>query len=317
MTATKVKNSCDIRKGQARKKYLSNKLVIDLTNYVPDSPLVKSYWNTYHCREVIRVEDGKSRATYCKNRWCLTCQSIRIGALINGYEPALNALKEPYFVTLTAPTVQGDQLEDRVKDFGHKWRRLMNSSAQRKMNLQGVRKAECTARPNNHYHYHFHVVVDGKANAEWMRKRWLQLNPTATIKANDIRPVDTEKGWKELFKYFTKLTTKLKNDKRVNIPADRLDVIFNAMRGRRVYQPFGDIRAVSEDIEEINEGAVEVDEGLYKWLAHDWYNDSTGELYSGYIPSTKEQNTNHSDEDKIFDHCKFERTWAQDEWEPS
>ena len=60
------------------------------------------------------------------------CSSIRIATLINGYSPQLLELKEPYFVTLTAPTVLADELPQRIKHFGDIFRKIIHTRSARK-----------------------------------------------------------------------------------------------------------------------------------------------------------------------------------------
>ena len=72
-----------------------------------------------------------------------------------------------------------------------------------------------------------------------------------------------------------------------------MDNIFKVMRGRRVFQPLGIKKDISEDINEIQSQEYEIEEGEFTWWwenkLHDWVNlDSTIKL-SGYIPSEKEK----------------------------
>jgi len=103
-----------------------------------------------------------------------------------------------------------------------------------------LRKLECTYNAEREdYHPHFHIAVDGRLQANAMLRRWLDLHPEASPQAQDVRPCDTG-ALKELFKYFTKIITKRPGISSHAVPsALALDVIFSAMRGRRVYQPMG------------------------------------------------------------------------------
>lgn len=164
------------------------------------------------------------------------------------------------------------------------WNKIRTSRENRIRKIQGVRKAECTVRPNGHYHYHFHIVVDGQDNAEWLVKEWLKLmGNLADRKAQDFRPAD-EKSLKELFKYFTKLTVK---GEGTLIDYKRMDVIFNALRRKRVYQPIGRVRPVSEEVEEVQAETYDFlteYEQRWHWDVNDWINDS-GECLTGYTPN--------------------------------
>ena len=66
-----------------------------------------------------------------------------------------------------------------------------------------------------------------------------------------------------------------------------MDVIFQAMRGRRVFQPFGGLRAVTEEVERITAQEYEnLEEGFHswKWYSEDWFNE-LGECLTGYKPN--------------------------------
>lgn len=153
------------------------------------------------------------------------------------------------------------------------------------MKISGVRKLECTIRPNGHYHPHFHLVVETEQAAQYILDSWLSMNAdVSTRNAQDIRKAD-DKSLKELFKYFTKVTSK--NGDICDYK--RLDVVFRAMKGKRVYQPFGGIKMVSEDIEELTVEQydyLENCEQLWKWNCNDWVSEY-GELLTGYVPSSK------------------------------
>jgi len=194
----------------------------------------------------------------------MTCNRIRTGQLINSYTPELEGMKEPYFVTLTAPTVQEKNLKKRIKYFEDTWRKIMLNVKDQKRNkfplfseFRGIRKMECTMRPNNHYHYHYHIIIDGKVQAEYLLSQWLKRVEKSDRKAQDIRPAD-KGSWKELFKYFTKLLTKddglFKDDplmkKRAFSDFQRNDFLFRSLKGKRVFQPFGGIKKADEEITE-------------------------------------------------------------------
>ena len=65
----------------------------------------------------------------------------------------------------------------------------------------------------------------------------------------------------------------------------RLDHVMQVMRGKRVYQPFGGLKAVSEDDLEDYADSVEIPEdyvGLWKWATGIGYiNEETGEVLAG------------------------------------
>ena len=275
---------------KARKKYFSFGLAKNLADLNPTSPLIKSYKNSLFCADTITVDPaGFSHSHYCKNRWCPLCQSIRVAKLINGYKQQLEQMGQLYFVTLTRPTVLADQLDVQWDKMAESFKLIRKSRVFQRNGWSGLRKVECTIRPNDLYHLHYHVLIDAKEGAEFVVRRWLELNPDSDRKAQDIRKVDGEKGYLEIFKYFTKIITKTyKSDSLIRyIDYNRLDIIFQFMRGRRVFQPFGSLHPVQEDFEddELDGQMLEQANTVWKWMDSDWYEVTTGESLTGYDPT--------------------------------
>ena len=276
-----------VDKKRARKKFMSEQIAMHLAQANPESSLYRSYIRSTHCMEVLEPNaEGKLVAHYCKNRWCPVCQSIRIAVLINGYKPQLQKLKDPYFITLTRPTCTEEQLPWQIKHMAKCWNTIKNRKTFRQIGLKGLRKAECTIRPHGLYHYHFHIIAEGgREVAEKIVQAWLELNPDSKDKAQYIEPIDCNKTI-ELFKYFTKLCAKDPDGTRRMMDWKRLDVIFRALRGKRVYQPFGGLSMVSEEIEDQELEAVrEIADQAYQWMVNDWYGVEEGDSLTNYNPS--------------------------------
>lgn len=238
----------------------------------------------------------------CKCRICSTCLRARTAKLINAYEEPLSQIDDLHFVTLTAPTVTTEELPNRMEEFSQLWGKIAKSMYWRRNKPSGMRKVECTLRPNDHYHYHFHILIGGKENAEWLINKWLELSPTSKKSAQDMRKVRKgDKGAiKEIFKYFTKFISKdgseVKIDgnavayglkKRYYVDIPRLDYVMFCMRGKRVFQPFGSIRAVNEDDFEVGENLglpLEYYRREFKWHKEKGYIDcvTKEQLVPGY-----------------------------------
>ncbi|MGL4584588.1 MAG: protein rep, partial [Flavobacterium sp.] len=250
-------------------------------NFNPKSKLFKSYKNSTYCAETLLTNEvGKIHTTYCKNRWCLTCGRIKTARLINAYLPQLEELFQPVFITLTLPTVLGSELGMRIAEMEKGWRDIYKNTKQGKYKktyqiFKGIRKAECTIRPGGLYHYHFHFIIDGWAEGEWLISQWLKRFPQANRLAQDIRFAD-EFSFKELFKYAFK--AEVKSGSKTN--AERYDLVFNALRGKRTYQAFGGIKAIEEDFDEDDLTDAIVLEGManriFKWCTDDWYDKESG-----------------------------------------
>ena len=205
-------------------------------------PLEKAYRNTvYCCFELYQDVEGRIRGKYCGNRWCMVCNRVRTGRAIANYEPVIRLWRDPQFVTLTIPNVPAGLLPNTLHALLRAFPRIARGIRRTdRLPFKALRKLEVTYnRFTDTYHPHFHLVVEGRAAADALLRRWLASFPEASEQAQDIRPCD-EVGLRELFKYFTKLTTRVSADgDRQAIPLEALDTIFQAMRGRRVYQPMG------------------------------------------------------------------------------
>lgn len=274
---------------RARSKYLSKHISLSLYHQNPNSTLKNSYYGSLLCSHNLYQEGRRLQTSYCKQRWCAVCNRIKTAKLISGYLPVLEEMKQPYFVTLTKKTVSGDLLKDNIDFMEKTWRKILHSDSGKKKKIRGIRKSECTIRPAGQYHFHFHIIVDGKEAAEWLIQSWLSRLPEeANIIAQDYKPADAN-SLKEMFKYFTKLLTTTGKDMKKFYPTRRMDVIFKAMKGKRVVQSFGGIRAVNEDLEDLNSqiyDLLEDDIDTWKWRDTDWYN-SAGIRLTGYDPTEK------------------------------
>jgi hypothetical protein len=279
----------------AASKYMTIRFVLMLKNACPGSALSKSYFNTFHCCHTYTVGVNRNLiAEHCKNRWCLKCNRIRTAVLRIGYLPQFQNMADAQFVTLTAQTVKKDKLPERIVFFEQCWRKIMkykNQEGKRLgISLVGLRKAECTPRPDDKYHYHFHLVVDGLKNAEWVVSQWLRLmGGEALIGGQCIKKAD-EGSLAELFKYFTKISSKMTGkDGYIGTP-QQLDWIFNCVRGKRVFQPFGGLKMISEDMTEKHipyQLPNDLEGTDWSWHEQDWVSEY-GELLTNFEP-TEEQ----------------------------
>ncbi len=281
---------------RARHKYFTYALVVPLIKLC--SPLEQSYRNTYYCCRTLAERNGEVTGSYCKNRWCTVCNRIRTAILINTYKPVLDSWDGKYFITLTIPNVPADKLSSVIDDMEVEFRKVKHVFYERHRRkkrdtpLIGFRKLECTYNPERHdYHPHYHIIVRGEETAKELLEEWLRRYPKAVEQAQDIQKADDDSVM-ELFKYFTKLITKTKKGSAVFIRP--LDVIFQAMRGRRTFQNFGFKHEVIEDgpiSEEAEKLAEEIEEeavtAVYKWMQEvtDWVEEQSGRVLTGYQPT--------------------------------
>ena len=278
---------------RARAKFITNLVAFPLSKL--RSPLEKAYKLTERCSGELTEVPGKLTGLYCGCRWCLVCSRIRTARLITGYMPAIEAMENKWFLTLSRPNVEGEKLEDEIHYYLRTATLIQRHLREKhKLHYSSLRKIECTYNEDeNTYHPHFHFIFDDFEAADLFLKEWLSRNPKALLnKGNQLKKADNNSVM-ELFKYFTKVVSKTKSkaknganslDYRIHLAA--LDTMFVAMRGIRTFQPCGVIKAVSEDIEPeqaLESGRVEVN--FWKWLKHDWVNVATERTLTGYVPA--------------------------------
>jgi len=278
---------------RARAKFITNIVAFPLSKL--RSPLEKAYKLTERCSGELTETPGKLTGLYCGCRWCLVCSRIRTARLMTGYMPAIEAMDEKWFLTLSRPNVPGAKLQDEIQyyiDTAALIQRHLREK--RKLKYSSLRKIECTYNEvTNEYHPHFHFIFDDFQAADLFLQQWLDRNPTALLdKGNKLVKGDNA-SCMELFKYFTKVVSKTKSkskaggeasDYRIHLAA--LDTMFVAMRAVRTFQPCGVIKAVSEEIETeiaLESGRAEVN--FWKWLNHDWVNKDTERALTGYVPA--------------------------------
>jgi hypothetical protein len=273
---------------RSRSKFLTNAIVYKLAEL--DTPLKTSYWNAYHCSNVVQQQGDKIKAKYCNTRWCITCNRIRTAKLINGYKSQLLEFSEPQFVTLSAKNIKADQLPERIKEYNNAFTRIRkNIKKSYNKEIKGIRKLEVTYNPRrDDYHPHYHLIIDGKETAETVVKLWLnQFKEQADIKAQDIRPAGPD-SLTELFKYVVKMQAKGARGIKA------LDTIFQALKGKRLTASYG-IKYIKEDVNP--EMAKRCDwkrPGNYVYLYNsgqvDWIRGD-GDKLSGYKIDEKTEKT--------------------------
>ena len=295
---TEVNNRQNLTK-RARSKYFARAFVLRMVDV--DSPLRKSYWNSYHCCDsVAEKSNGETSSFFCNARWCLVCNRIRTAKMIHSYMPILEEWSDKRFVTLTVPNVSADGLSDAIATMQTAFRRIkdrlykQNRRNQRDGKLVGLRKLECTYNiSRDDYHPHYHVIVQGEQNARDLLAGWLQRFPAAREIAQDVQSAD-DRSVREMFKYFTKLIVKASSGESLILP-EQLDVMFRVLRGRRTFQNFGFTKP--KETEEISDEAMEMAEQIeretvvevYRWQQelHDWIGKATGKKLTGYQPVAK------------------------------
>jgi hypothetical protein len=254
---------------RARAKYHTQKVVLGLVD--TGSELNQYYWNAYHCCDTIKQSGKEFTSTYCNTRICHVCNRIRTAKLMKGYLPQLKNRKLD-FVTLTIPNVKKEELKGTITEMIKTATLIIRNMREKKsLSVNGIRKIEVTYnKDSDTYHPHFHLLVDN--GAEEILSQWLKRYPTAKRIAQDIRPAD-QNSLNELFKYSTKIIEG-KQGKNIEIYCDALNTIMISLKGKRIFQPFGEIRKVSEEIEQLDVQEIEDAEPtteIWHWNNHDWF----------------------------------------------
>jgi len=298
-----VKGSCanssldklaQLRK-RGRAKYVQTPLIQALIKYAETKKggeaqrWVKHFCRIETCSSVIKSDGTKATAKYCNSRACRICSAIRTGKLWNKYETSLKRLKEPFFVTLTQGSRVGAmELKQTIAKMQKAFKRTMEVMRKRNRSLVGFRKLEITyetsGKHKDTYHPHFHVVVDGEEQAYWLISEWLNHNPKASEKAQDVRRWDSNKDLNEIFKYFAIFFDKKGNP----IPVSAMYNLVVVMDGIRSFQTFGNFAKGIQEAEDVNEGLIsqtcEVRKGTYEFIHDNWW--GTVAVGDGSSPGT-------------------------------
>ena len=186
------------------------------------------------------------RSNNCEHRFCPVCawkkarkNALKISILMQYLKEEEN--KEFLFLTLTAPNVKADELNDEIKHYNKSFQRLMQRKEVKAAVKGYVRKLEVTYnKDRDDYHPHFHVVlaVDkhyfNNKRRYIKRDRWLELWQQSTknslITQLDVRKVkhtDNKKEVSEVAKYSAKDSDYLQDEKVFN-------TFFKSLSGKRL-----------------------------------------------------------------------------------
>lgn len=162
---------------------------------------------------------------FCKNRFCPHCSYnlARKNALeLQVLMKYLKSLDYDFiFLTLTAPNVTGDELEQELRDYSKAFERLFKRKEVSSVVKGYTRKLEVTYnRKTNTYHPHYHVLL--AVNASYFtsrnyisRNRWLKLwqecKQDPTITQVDVRKYKGKDVF-EITKYIAKDSDYLYNE---------------------------------------------------------------------------------------------------------
>lgn len=305
-----MKQITDQKSKKTRKKAITRGINIDLIRL--DSPKKKYYQRAYHCSDKLIQVGSSIQSHYCNCRTCLTCNGKRTAAYIDYYGEQILALSDPQFVTLTSVTVEChevDTLRYYIDSREETWKKIRKNASKQGIRLVGMKSMEVTARPDEKYHIHFHFIIEGKDNAEWVKKQWLNHNPNALEYLQKIYPINSKQALLEVFKYGTKFADKSytrlpngsKKEEWVKVEARRIDFIIQALWKKRLISVFGGIKRLrDDDVNEIkNDVVVEIEDKIYDewiWKDIDWFSVSGGDKFSAYTITSNMKKVFYSDD---------------------
>jgi len=213
---------------------------------VADVKQRKQYRKTWYCNSVLLQNQTILQGSLCRKRWCQHCNRIKTAELIKGYHEPLSDMQKDdslYFVTLTAPTVSGRKLRSEIRKRYKAFSRIKDNLRKNyAINLNGIRKLEITYTLDAKFHPHFHLIIQGKSSAITLQRLWLDQFPSADLKGQDIRLIDSSepRNLLEVFKYSVKPEVKDATH------AKAYNHIYKCLEGVRTIQTFGTIRKVKE-----------------------------------------------------------------------
>ena len=301
-------------------KFISQSIKKALSKFNPTSFLLDAYRKSKFCSSVtqfVPTKDSTLKAitTYCRQRWCITCNRIRSGHIIKLWTYLFEQHKDNLqLLTLTAKTIPGGHLKKRIAEMGKVFTSSVQKVRRDGYDVTAFRKLEVTQRPpdarGDLFHPHYHVVVSGREAAAALRRSWVKFgrqkwgHEAVSLLAQDLRTCKPSTV-KEVLKYATKLTILPKSvgTNNHNIPGgcntpQGLDVIFRALRRRRTMQAYGEWFSIGNQIikeaEEMETYAtLELPEGfapfsVFIWNGWGWFNIRTGQKLTSRTPSKKE-----------------------------
>jgi hypothetical protein len=291
-------------KGRAKRKVITQAMVLGLLDANKSKGLNgdwrKSYWNTYHCQGRVFTAEGKLHGTYCKNRFCTLCSSIRKAGIINQYLPVISTWKEAHFVTLTIKAVRAKKLHEALRSILRCFHWITGKHRKRYnrgkgMGLKGIKSLECNFNAEKKtYNPHLHLIVENREMAEILIAEWLQRwGPkwTAKIAQHSRKVENSERDMIEIIKYGSKIFTepdlnsKMRGRGQAKIYVSALDNIFKAMRGLRIFERFGfDLPKASKPLAEHGKVVQQYDEWIFKAIHFDWVNTESDKCLSDFKP---------------------------------
>lgn len=241
------------------------------------------------------------KGSFCKNRFCPMCSwrmackdSLKISILMEHLKKEEN--KDFIFLTLTAPNVKGDKLEEEIRKYNKSFEKLMQRKEVKNIVKGYIRKLEVTynsdktSKSYNTYHPHFHVVIAvsksyfTQSTQYINQQRWLDLWREATGDSS-ITQVDVRKSKSNNLKEVYELAKYSAKDSDYLVSKSVFNVFYKALKGKRfiVYGGlFKDANIMYEngdlDSYKVKDNIEYVYMMCYLWAKHEYENSNIREL---------------------------------------
>lgn len=241
------------------------------------------------------------KGSFCKNRFCPMCSwrmackdSLKISILMEHLKKEEN--KDFIFLTLTAPNVKGDKLEEEIRKYNKSFEKLMQRKEVKNIVKGYIRKLEVTynsdktSKSYNTYHPHFHVVIAvsksyfTQSTQYINQQRWLDLWREATGDSS-ITQVDVRKSKSNNLKEVYELAKYSAKDSDYLVSKSVFNVFYKALKGKRfiVYGGlFKDANIMYEngdlDSYKVKDNIEYVYMMCYLWAKYEYENSNIREL---------------------------------------
>lgn len=241
----------------------------------------------------VRLDGGN----FCNNRFCPLCswrKAKKDGYLIQSLMGYINQIhkKEFIFLTLTAPNVPDDKLQEEITDFNEAWKRMTKIKRLMAINKGSIRKLEVTYnQERNDYHPHFHVLLAVNRtyftdkNLYISRDEWLSMWQSAK-RDSSITQVDIRRAKMDDFKSVLEIATYSAKVSEYLLNADVFKVFYNGLKGRQLITFNGlfkdTLKAFKNgDLEEFQtvDENVYVSREWYRWFDKNYRLERTDEVY--------------------------------------
>lgn len=175
----------------------------------------------------------------CRDRLCVPCQSARRARLIEAILVAIvDAPARTSFLTFTLKH-NHNPLKDQIDRLYTSFRTLRRRPIWKSAVTGGALFLEVKLGKDGLWHPHLHVICQ----SEFIDQKSLSMAWYAVTGDSFIVDIQRIKDPSRRASYVTKYATKPADSSVVRVP-DRLDEFVCAIKGRRLYQPFGDWRAL-------------------------------------------------------------------------